>query len=49
MIGGLLPLSKNKFDPWAWKENNDPFPPFIENCIMKSLFEEAIQSMVVDF
>lgn len=34
-----LSIIKNKFDPWAWKENNDPFPPFIENYIMKSLFE----------
>lgn len=48
MISWLL-IIKNKFDPWAWKENNDLFPPFIENYIMKSLFEEAIQSMVVDF
>lgn len=44
-----LSIIKNKFDPWAWKKNNDLFPPFTENYIMKSLFEEAIQRMVVDF
>ena len=36
-----LSIIKNKFDPWAWKENNDLFPPFIENYIMKSLNRQS--------